>query len=95
MATEGGNASEYDPLLQPKLRAEAVRVTRGFSFAGAHVVIVGGLVPSLLVPQPEQGSRIDELLPAAWLAGQKREQAEAQQLAAAVGAAGRSATPLP
>ena len=39
-------------------------------------------------------SRIDELLPAAWLAGQKREQAEAQQLATAVGAAGRSATPL-
>ena len=55
MAIEGGDASEYDPLLQPKLRAEAVRVIRGFSFAGAHVVIVGGLVPSLLVPQPEQG----------------------------------------
>ena len=55
MATEGGHASEYDPLLTPKLRAEAVRVIRGFSFAGAHVVIVGGLVPSLLVPQPEEG----------------------------------------
>jgi len=32
-----------------------VRVIRAFSFAGAHVVIIGGLVPSLLVPEPEQG----------------------------------------
>jgi hypothetical protein len=55
LAIEGGHASEYDPLLQPRLRAEAVRVIRGFSFAGAHVVIVGGLVPSLLVPKPELG----------------------------------------
>lgn len=55
MATEGGHAGDYDPLLQPALRAEAVRVIRGFSLAGAHVVIVGGLVPSLLVPQPEAG----------------------------------------
>jgi len=42
-------------LLTPKLQAEAVRVMRSFSFAGAHVVIVGGLVPSLLVPRPEPG----------------------------------------
>jgi hypothetical protein len=55
LAIEGGHTSEYDPLLQPKLRAEAVRVIRGFGFAGAHVVIVGGLVPSLLVPQPDEG----------------------------------------
>lgn len=55
MAIEGGHASEYDALLQPKLRAEAVRVIRAFSFAGAHVVIVGGLVPSLLVPEPDAG----------------------------------------
>jgi hypothetical protein len=37
------------------LHAEAVRVLRSFGFAGAHVVIVGGLVPPLLVPQPEPG----------------------------------------
>lgn len=37
------------------LLGEAVRAVRAFSFAGAHVVIVGGLVPSLLVPHPEQG----------------------------------------
>ena len=55
MATEGAHAAEYDPLLRPKLEAEAVRLIRAFSFAGAHVVIVGGLVPSLLVPAPESG----------------------------------------
>lgn len=37
------------------LHAEAVRVLRSFGFAGTHVVIVGGLVPTLLVPQPESG----------------------------------------
>lgn len=55
MATDGGSAGEYDPLLTPLLHAEAARVVRAFSFAGAHVVIVGGLVPSLLVPRPEEG----------------------------------------
>jgi hypothetical protein len=34
---------------------EATRVVRAFGFAGAHVIIVGGLVPSLLVPNPEPG----------------------------------------
>lgn len=55
MATDGGSVGEYDPLLTPLLHSEAARVVRAFSFAGAHVVIVGGLVPSLLVPRPEEG----------------------------------------
>ena len=55
MATDGGSLNEYDPLLTPRLHAETARVVRAFSFAGAHVVIVGGLVPSLLVPRPEEG----------------------------------------
>jgi hypothetical protein len=55
LATEGGHASEYNPAVRSTLLAEAARVVRAFSFAGAHVVVVGGLVPSLLVPQPEQG----------------------------------------
>jgi hypothetical protein len=55
LATEGGHHSDYDPRLTPQLNAEAVRVLRAFSFAGAHVVIVGGSVPPLLVPQPESG----------------------------------------
>ncbi|RYZ13960.1 MAG: hypothetical protein EOO70_08120, partial [Myxococcaceae bacterium] len=32
-----------------------MHVVRAFGFAGAHVVIIGGLVPSLLVPTPEVG----------------------------------------
>ncbi|NVJ17450.1 nucleotidyl transferase AbiEii/AbiGii toxin family protein [Myxococcus sp. AM010] len=55
MATDGGSYGEYDPAIRSGLLAEAVRVVRSFSFAGAHVVVVGGLVPSLLVPQPEAG----------------------------------------
>jgi hypothetical protein len=55
LATEGGGSLDYDPLLRPRLTAEAARVIRAFSFAGAHVVVVGGLVPSLLVPHPEPG----------------------------------------
>lgn len=55
MATEGGTAGDYDPLVVSKLRAEAARVLRGFGFASGHVVIVGGLVPSLLVPKPDSG----------------------------------------
>lgn len=52
---EGGHRSDYDPAVLPKLLGEAARVVRAFDFAGAHVVIVGGLVPSLLVPRPEPG----------------------------------------
>lgn len=57
MATEpeGGSAADYDPLVTTALRAEAVRIMRAFGFAGAHVIVVGGLVPSLLVPKPEVG----------------------------------------
>lgn len=54
-STEGGSSLDYDPLLRPRLTAEATRVIRAFSFAGAHVVVVGGLVPSLLVPRPDSG----------------------------------------
>lgn len=55
MATEGGHVTDYDPVLVSKLRGEAARVIRAFSFAGAHVIIIGGLVPSLLVPKVEVG----------------------------------------
>jgi hypothetical protein len=55
LATEGGHIGDYNPALQPRLKAEAVRVLRAFGFAGAHSIVVGGLVPSLLVPRPESG----------------------------------------
>jgi hypothetical protein len=55
LATEGGHLSDYDPVLRSKLQGEAARIIRAFGFAGAHVIIIGGLVPSLLVPQVEVG----------------------------------------
>lgn len=55
MATEGGHVSDYDPVLRSKMLGEAARIIRAFGFAGAHVIIIGGLVPSLLVPNVEVG----------------------------------------
>jgi hypothetical protein len=55
LAIEGGHLSEYDPVLRSKLQGEAARIIRAFGFAGAHVIIIGGLVPSLLVPDVEVG----------------------------------------
>ncbi|HEX5754139.1 MAG TPA: nucleotidyl transferase AbiEii/AbiGii toxin family protein [Archangium sp.] len=55
MAIEGGHLDEYNPAVLSQLLGEAARVVRAFSFAGAHVVIVGGLAPSLLVPTLEPG----------------------------------------
>lgn len=37
------------------MHGEAARIIRAFGFAGAHVIIIGGLVPSLLVPNVEVG----------------------------------------
>ena len=53
MATDGGGTAEYDAAVTSLLLAEAVRVLRAFGFANAHVIVVGGLVPPLLVPRPE------------------------------------------
>jgi hypothetical protein len=55
LAIEGGHFNEYNPAVLSQLLGEAARVVRAFSFAGAHVVIVGGLAPSLLVPTLEPG----------------------------------------
>ena len=55
LATEGRHAKDYDPLVTGRLLAEAVRVLRSFGFANAHAIILGGLVPSLLIPEPEAG----------------------------------------
>jgi hypothetical protein len=55
LATEGAHRGEYDPRVRSALLAEAARVVRAFGFANSHVVIIGGLVPSLLVPVPDAG----------------------------------------
>jgi hypothetical protein len=55
LVTEDGHAADYDALATAGLLAEAVRVLRAFGFANAHAIVVGGLVPSLLVSNPEAG----------------------------------------
>lgn len=55
MGFDGGSAGDYDPRVLSSMRAEAARVLRSFGFAGAHVIILGGLAPSLLIPKPEAG----------------------------------------
>lgn len=55
MAGEDDHLSAYDPDVSRALLAEAVRVVRAFDFAGAHVTVIGGLVPSLLVPHLDPG----------------------------------------
>lgn len=55
LAIEDGHLSDYDPVLRSRLQGEAARIMRAFGFAGAHVIIIGGLVPSLLVPEVEVG----------------------------------------
>jgi hypothetical protein len=42
-------------VLRAKLQGEAARIVRAFGFAGAHVILIGGLVPSLLVPEVDAG----------------------------------------
>jgi hypothetical protein len=55
LATETGHASDYDPLVTSRLLAEAVSVLRAFGASNAHAIVVGGLVPSLLIPSPDAG----------------------------------------
>lgn len=55
MASDGRHLGEYDPNLLPVLRSEAAGIVRAFGLASAHVVIIGGLAPSLLVPLPDPG----------------------------------------
>ncbi len=47
--------NDYDPSLVPLILAQAAEVIRALSFAGAHLTIIGGLVPPLLVPMVEEG----------------------------------------
>lgn len=51
LATDGGRISEYDPERTGVLLGEAARLLRGLGFAGNHLTFIGGLVPSLLIPE--------------------------------------------
>lgn len=48
---DGYHRSEYEPTLRDQLVAEAADILRGLGYASQHVVLIGGLVPGLLVPE--------------------------------------------
>ena len=52
---DGQHISGYDPAVAGHLVAEAADLMRALGFTAAHVVLIGGLVPSLLVPVLDPG----------------------------------------
>jgi hypothetical protein len=50
--TDGRHHSQYDPRLVGIVLGEAAHLLRNVGFAAHHTVVIGGLVPSLLVPSP-------------------------------------------
>lgn len=52
---DGQHRSGYDSSVSKQLVAEAANVVRGLGFASQHVVLIGGLVPGLLVPELDPG----------------------------------------
>lgn len=52
---DGQHISGYDALLAEQLVAEAADIVRSLGFASAHVVLIGGIVPGLLVPVLDPG----------------------------------------
>jgi hypothetical protein len=80
LAIEGGHHSQYDPTQLEHVIAEAAGVIRALGFAGKHVVLIGGIVPSLLIPvldpalEPHVGTRdLDFCLSAAIVEGDTAE----------------------
>lgn len=52
---DGQHISGYDAVLAEQLVAEAADIVRSLGFASAHVVLIGGIVPGLLVPVLDPG----------------------------------------
>jgi hypothetical protein len=52
---DGQHVADYDPDLADRLAAEAADILRSLGFMAAHVVLIGGLVPGLLVPVLDPG----------------------------------------
>lgn len=52
---DGQHISGYDPAAAEQLVAESSDIIRALGFAAAHVVLIGGLVPGLLVPVLDPG----------------------------------------
>ena len=54
---DGQSIDGYEPETLDLILAEAANVIRASGFAAEHIVIIGGLVPNLLVPVVDPGSR--------------------------------------
>jgi hypothetical protein len=52
---DGQHISGYDPAIAGLLVAEAADLIRALGFTAAHLVLIGGLVPGLLVPVLDPG----------------------------------------
>lgn len=52
---DGQHKSGYDPTVATELIAETADLMRALGFTASHVVLIGGLVPSLLVPVLDPG----------------------------------------
>jgi hypothetical protein len=52
---DGQHVAGYDPALADQLAAEAADIVRSLGFMAAHIVLIGGLVPGLLVPVLDPG----------------------------------------
>ena len=55
MATDGESYREYDPALVGTILGEAAHLLRHLGFAAEHIVLIGGVVPSLLILDPGGG----------------------------------------
>ena len=55
MVTDGSFLSQYDPSRIPSIIAETAALVKGLGFAAGHIVLIGGIVPGLLVPQLDPG----------------------------------------
>lgn len=54
MAPDGSSVDDYSPEMTDRLLGVAADVLRSFgsAFGGRHLAIIGGLVPTLMVPEP-------------------------------------------
>jgi hypothetical protein len=55
LATDGESYREYDPALVGTILGEAAHLLRHLGFAAEHIVLIGGVVPSLLILDPGGG----------------------------------------
>ena len=58
MAGDGMHISEYDPSVADAILGEAAHLLRSIGFSARHSILIGGLVPGLLVLDPDRGASL-------------------------------------